>query len=189
MSDPHTPLKPPRSLRRAPNIAYTNGRIVQEVIGIDDGGRPATIADKRRGLGASIRRKFKELTTGPTLGRSKSLNDAPNVSAAPLLKDGVARSQSSVRTRPKSPSLLDLERGVQVASPTRLEGQTISSGCSTSPQPMEDIVVPDLIQRGTLMTKVSAKRRKSVMLTVEPDLGQIVWQSYRQKISKCRKFV
>lgn len=185
MSDPHPPLKLQRSLKRAPNIVSTSGRIVQEPIGIDNGRRHASLADKRRGFGASIRRKFKELTTSPTLGRSKSLNDASNASAS-LQKDGVARSQSSVRTQPESPSLLALERGMHIASPTRLESQTAPLDCSTLPQPMEDIAVPDLIQRGTLMTKVSAKRHKNVMLTVEPDLGQIVWQSHRQKISMCR---
>jgi phosphatidylinositol phospholipase C delta len=168
MSDPHPLLNPHRSLRRAANISSAN-----------DGNSPVIAENRKRGLGASIRRKFEDLTTSK-LGRSKSLNDAP-FSAAQLQKNVFGRSRGIVGSEPRSPPHLERSRRL---SQTELPSWVLPA--TTSPQPMENIVVPELIQRGTLMTKVSSKRHKNLVLRVDADLGQIIWESKQQKISGCQ---
>ena len=48
---------------------------------------------------------------------------------------------------------------------------------------MADVVVPELLQRGVPMTKISAKRQKTYVFQLDPDQGQILWVSRAQKIS------
>jgi phosphatidylinositol phospholipase C delta len=47
---------------------------------------------------------------------------------------------------------------------------------------MADVVVPELLQHGVLMTKVSAKRQKTFVFCLDPDQGQILWESKKSKI-------
>lgn len=49
---------------------------------------------------------------------------------------------------------------------------------------MADVVVPELMRRGVPMTKVSAKRQKTYVFQLDPDQGQILWVSKKQKISE-----
>lgn len=49
--------------------------------------------------------------------------------------------------------------------------------------PDGDVVVPQLLQLGTPMTKVSAKKHKKAVFRLDADLGQIVWESKQHKIS------
>ncbi|KAI9509539.1 PLC-like phosphodiesterase [Russula earlei] len=45
-----------------------------------------------------------------------------------------------------------------------------------------DVVVPRLLQRGTHMIKVSGKKQKNVLFRLDPDQGQIIWESKRHRI-------
>lgn len=113
-------------------------------------------SSKRTALGASINRTFKDLTHS----KSKSPN------AVPFSDDRLA--------------ITNIEC-------SHHQSETLPDGSEfTTPQPMENIVVPELIQSGTLMTKVSLKGKKNVVLRVDADLGQIVWVSKQQKISECQ---
>ncbi|EPQ50824.1 PLC-like phosphodiesterase [Gloeophyllum trabeum ATCC 11539] len=47
---------------------------------------------------------------------------------------------------------------------------------------MADITVPPLLQQGTPMTKVSAKKQKRVILRLDPDQGQILYETKKQRI-------
>lgn len=47
----------------------------------------------------------------------------------------------------------------------------------------EDLSVPDLLQKGTTMFKVSARQEKDVLLRLDPGKHQIVWDSKRRKAS------
>ncbi|CCL99378.1 uncharacterized protein FIBRA_01396 [Fibroporia radiculosa] len=47
---------------------------------------------------------------------------------------------------------------------------------------MLDVTVPQLLQQGVPMLKVSAKKQKRVMIKLDPDQGQIVWESKKHRI-------
>ncbi|KAI0922841.1 hypothetical protein AcV5_009715 [Taiwanofungus camphoratus] len=57
---------------------------------------------------------------------------------------------------------------------------------STSPaardSSMLDVTVPQLLQQGVPMLKVSAKRQKRCIFRLDPDQGQIVWESKKLRI-------
>ena len=88
-----------------------------------------------------------------------------------------------------------------VTQPTRVLGPTSSS----DPQQLQskngtvidgavDVPVPPLLREGTQMTKVTNKKRKKVMVRLDPDMGQIIWEVMqpgvvgRQRISACLSF-
>jgi phosphatidylinositol phospholipase C delta len=54
---------------------------------------------------------------------------------------------------------------------------------------MADVVVPPLLQKGVPMTKVSASRQKTYVFQLDPDQGQILWESKKPKISARHKIV
>jgi phosphatidylinositol phospholipase C delta len=65
--------------------------------------------------------------------------------------------------------------------------QHISSPISQpepSSQAIGNICVPQLLQQGTPMTKVSAKKHHKFVFRLDADLGQIVWESKKHKISE-----
>ncbi|KZT08084.1 1-phosphatidylinositol-4,5-bisphosphate phosphodiesterase 1 [Laetiporus sulphureus 93-53] len=47
---------------------------------------------------------------------------------------------------------------------------------------MLDVVVPQLLQQGVPMLKVSAKKQKRYIFKLDPDQGQIVWESKKHRI-------
>ena len=47
----------------------------------------------------------------------------------------------------------------------------------------DDVKVPMLLQQGTPMTKVSAKKKKTVMFRIDPDQGYILWESKKSGLS------
>ena len=182
MSDPHPPFDPHKSLRRAAKIVPTNSHVVQEF----ENGSTAlsvTIAKTRSsGLGASLKSRFK---TRSEFERSKSLNDAL-FSAAPIPKDGLARSPSSVGISSHSSCKTNIGCSHQLSETLDSSAGVSESTTMSSTEAMENKTVPEVIQHGTLMTKVSLKKNKSVVLRIEADLGQIVWESRQQKISECQ---
>ena len=48
---------------------------------------------------------------------------------------------------------------------------------------MLDGTIPEELLKGTLMLKVSAKKQKRYVFKLDPDLGQISWQSKKERIS------
>jgi len=193
---PPPPSVPKRILRRAANLLTSNG--------IPGSKGDSWLADPKRGdnkLGASIKRKFKKVKdASKSFGRSRSLS----ISVGPLnLEDealqkrkGHARSQSDVHgTRPA----LVLSNGAPVIKRSSTQPQLPSVPERTAPAVAEptpvivkphdepssiaDVSVPQLLQQGTPMTKVSNKKSKKVVFRLDPDQGQIVWESQSQKIS------
>ena len=47
-----------------------------------------------------------------------------------------------------------------------------------------DMVIPDVLQKGTLMTKVSERAKKRVVFRIDPDEGQILYKSKKGGISR-----
>jgi hypothetical protein len=65
-------------------------------------------------------------------------------------------------------------------------------GSSTHPEAVSlspdasspDFTVPQPLVLGTLMTKVSPKKQKKIIVKLDPDLGQILYESKKNRISK-----
>jgi len=183
MSDLHPPFDPRKSLRRAAKITSTNGDIVQQLVNIENGNSALSVAiakNRGSGFGASIKGEFK---THSEFERSKSLNDVPFFSAPNFLIDELVRLPSSVSIPSHPSSNRPIKCSHQLSETPNAWAVSEPTAISLS-HAMENITVPDLIQRGTLMTKVSLKRNKNLVLRIEADLGQIVWESRQQKISE-----
>jgi len=48
---------------------------------------------------------------------------------------------------------------------------------------MADVIVPAVLQMGTPMIKVSNGKQKKVVFRLDPDQGQIIWESKKHRIS------
>jgi len=182
MSDPHPPFDPHKSLRRATKITSTNGHVVQHLVNGSSALSVAIAKNRSTGFGASIKGKFKAHSE---FERSKSLNDVPVCVAPTFVIDELVRSPSSVSI-PSHPSS---KTPIKCSHLSETPDALAVSELTAISQQMENAAVaavPDLIQRGTLMTKVSLKRNKNLVLRVDADLGQIVWESRQQKISECQ---
>ena len=51
-----------------------------------------------------------------------------------------------------------------------------------------DATVPQLLRQGVPMLKVSAKKQKRYVFKLDPDQGQIVWESKQLRFSECGSF-
>ncbi|KAH8997911.1 PLC-like phosphodiesterase [Lactarius akahatsu] len=50
------------------------------------------------------------------------------------------------------------------------------------PASILDLTVPDLLQKGTPMIKVSGRKQTDVVFRLDPDQGQIIWESKKHRI-------
>lgn len=51
-----------------------------------------------------------------------------------------------------------------------------------------EVIVPESLRRGTSITKVTNKTQKQTLFRLDPDQGQIVWESKQQKFSAWSSF-
>lgn len=163
MSDFSDLQLPVPSLRRAANILNSNGYpVLVELVSPNDTNLTSPThkrEEKNSNLGASIKQKLK------TVARSRSLS-----STYPKERKGHTRSHSdAAETRPTL-ARKSLDLGTMLESPR----------CSDS---IADVTIPLSLHQGTRMTKVSAKKRKNFVFRLDPDQGQIVWESKQHRIS------
>ncbi|KAH9931556.1 PLC-like phosphodiesterase [Fomitopsis serialis] len=99
--------------------------------------------------------------------RSLSPNDRrrPSFGAAPQVAGRLSASPPTDPIQPDNAVLEDEE-----ASPVAQDSS------------MLDVTVPQLLQQGVPMLKVSAKKQKRYVFKLDPDQGQIVWQSKKLRI-------
>lgn len=190
-ADGSLPARPPprnRILRRAANLLNSNGQLIpalQDDIIFESDPPPTTL---QRSISGSIKRGFR--SAGKSLRRLSSTGSSTPI---PSLKRHARSRSEVVDTRPdvaRSRSApgkysLDLYRP-SLTSPNM-------SQCSTphneleSPQQAHsktlDFTVPPLLSLGTPLTKVSAKKQKKVIVKLDPDLGQIVYEGKKPRIS------
>lgn len=62
------------------------------------------------------------------------------------------------------------------------QGESVEGTMSTATPPQE-VEVPQSLQEGTWMTKVSGKKQKKMFLRLDPDMGHIIWHSKQPRIS------
>ena len=154
-------------------------------------------------FGGSILRKLKDVKSDAVkLLRSRSLNARSNTPGTDEVKArrGHARSLSEFQQlRPAGPkhsdsapaaldtrglhkrALSDVAEGSLIMSPAVEEREAHDD---PEAKTGADVVVPALLQMGTPMTKVSAKKHKKAVFRLDADLGQIVWESKQHKISE-----
>lgn len=151
---------PKRILRRAANLLTSNGQPTAEELVFDQAPPPT----KSSSFSGSIKRKIRQVKAGG-LTRSRSTSVVLNS----------VRSDPGQRHKPRANSESLAKSPMQDTIQEHWE----------HPESSTDITVPQLLQVGTPMTKVSNKKHKRLSFRVDPDQGQIVWQSKTQKISKC----
>ncbi len=92
--------------------------------------------------------------------------------------------QTRMSSLPESPSL----EQQQHEQPQPQQQQTpaqISVPAVAQPASGLDATVPPLLQQGVPMLKVSAKKQKRYVFRLDPDQGQIVWESKKLRYSEC----
>ncbi|KDR75207.1 hypothetical protein GALMADRAFT_157070 [Galerina marginata CBS 339.88] len=198
MADPPTStMNPARRLRRA--------QVVKEVAD-ESPSMPGSPPPKTNGFGASIRRQF--LKARSAVSRSKSLNGTGHPTHSTATSEAEEETQKT-RQKGHSRSLSDVSAAlprsdVLVAPPnvpppmesaqSHSERLPSVSECPPISLPTTAVVdlssspaignvrVPQLLQQGTPMTKVSLKKHKKFVFRLDADLGQIVWESKKHKI-------
>jgi hypothetical protein len=163
-----------------------------------DSGRTSLSAQRRTdgNLKASLKRTFKQVKAASQSLQPRSRSLSPSSSLQK--RKAHSRTQSDVRGRVvhahTAPHSLAI--GLVASLPSITYGLDSSSQYTLTQPPSErdishisskmDIAVPRLLQQGTPMTKVSAKRQRKAVFQLDPDQGQIIWQSgssRKQKIS------
>jgi phosphatidylinositol phospholipase C, delta len=192
MSDPDIHWRPKWILQRASNVLTSNGNPVAAFTEVfmerEDSPLENNVGSSlsRNSLGASIKRKLQGAKDIP-LVRSISLR-SPASSGQQARRQIRAFSSDSSATRPQL--VYPKSFGISYAPPAQPTEALVLS--PKPPQPpfvprkssMADVVVPQILQKGVPMTKVSATRQKTFVFQLDPDQGQIVWESKKRKISE-----
>jgi len=153
----------------------------------------STIKTKFRATGTPLK-LLRRLSTSNAHLKSHMMGDAtPPLSKVKAKRGRRGRSYSMHVGRPPSTARSHSAPGAPSPSQSRASltlamSDTIShkstaesSGTTTVPH---DVDVPVDLQAGISMTKVSAKESKKVTVRIDPDLGQIFYQSRRARISE-----
>lgn len=67
--------------------------------------------------------------------------------------------------------------------PYHLSPRPSAAGTHTRSKNMADVSVPLLLQQGTPMKKVSARKQKQYVFRLDPDQGQIIWEQEKLRTS------
>jgi phosphatidylinositol phospholipase C, delta len=195
MADPQ-PSAPRRVLRRAANLLTSSGQpAIPDLAFVNDDVQSAPPSNRR----FSLRQKFQEVKDASKTLTARS--KAPTVILKPLeiehkpsstasRRDLRPYSQSVFGSRPMTSSTsqrhsLDTSpapsRRLSLPAPTMSTPSTSRTDLSSSSESVADITVPELLQTGTPMTKVSTSKHKKYVFRIDPDQGQIVYESKVQK--------
>jgi len=205
MSDSSSsPSRNSRLLKLAGELANGQGHLGKEVA--DDELAPPS--QKATRFGAAIKRTFqgfknRSRSLGPSRplgGHTTPIKEADDQKRQPIgvpisysksLSD--VTSTQSIAAQKLSAPVLRLKRFSSFQQPPL---SSVSEGVTThhssfplsQPEPSSptigNICVPQLLQQGTPMTKVSAKKHQKFVFRLDADLGQIVWKSKKHKISE-----
>ena len=191
---PSLPGSPPPRRHKLGLVGASIKRRLQEVVGGSTGrsrsagglGRsprapaPSTDAGNSH-VGRSHARSLSDIPIAPTPIFDHATGEpTPSTSQASALSDKRHPAGAQPSSVPEVSTILSGEQ--EVMSPVPEQPPTASS---SAPQ-LKDVLVPQLLQQGTPMTKVSAKKHKKFVFRLDADLGQIVWESVskQQKISE-----
>jgi phosphatidylinositol phospholipase C delta len=162
--------------RRAANLLNSNGQsVVPELDGQVSPHQEALSLARARSqsppttnlkLGASIKRKFKKVTAAAGVARSNtySVRSSAEEAASDTVKWNVKSRHIRAFSQPE----------IQQLTAKSVEPPVLT---------MTDVTVPQSLQQGTHLTKVSGgKKQKTILFRVDPDEGQILWESKKHRI-------
>lgn len=184
MSTPSPPPPRQRFLRRAANILSSNGQPIPSLrVTLGEPDRLERSRENSGGIGESIKQTFRSLRRLSSSGRSASTHNGK----------GHERSQSEAfDTRPavlRSKSTtdkynLDNDRLAPIRPLTQMtSSSTQAEAVLLSPDILSpDFTAPPILVLGTPMTKVSPKKQKKIVVKLDPDLGQISYESKKNRI-------
>ncbi|KAH8112886.1 PLC-like phosphodiesterase [Phellopilus nigrolimitatus] len=160
--------------------------VAGERVGVNDHtSRPRRRSDN---LGASLRRKLSEVKNSG-LALRRSLSNASGATSGRRANHARSKSESLSRSKglAASPEQLDTRRSKTFNTPSLSSGICEASPFDRDSDPEasmdgDDVKVPLLLQQGTPMTKVSAKKKKTVTFRIDPDQGYILWESKKSGI-------
>lgn len=183
-------IAPQRILQRAKGLLTSTGKptqAVQDALQIAEQDTSPEVKTRLRAksldygngtLGESIKRQFLRAKAKSISLRSRSRDARRNrkdsqPSRSPPLSSAVSMTASapSASSSEEQPITLTMP----VASSSLQHGAEKSS--------MADVAVPPLLREGVQMTKVSPGKQKSYKFQLDPDQGQIIWQSKKLRIS------
>ena len=130
--------------------------------------RATQFAGRRRQSSATAMNR--EHSSGPVIRRrSDSTNTAPESAKGSLFNDSDDDMYSS---HPEEPTALSLEFGDYPSTTA-----SVSSGATNSPGPGP--VIPAILLQGTVMTKVTKKKKALVTLVLENEAAKVSWDKSR----------
>jgi phosphatidylinositol phospholipase C delta len=176
-----------RLLRRAANILSSNGQPIpalqEDIIFEND----RTVS---RSIGGSIRRRFQRAGNSiRRLSSSSSSTSIPTINRHYRSQSEVVRPRPDVPRSSSAPDKYSLDHYrpsviSQMSSECSTPHNELVSPSSLSSSNALDFTIPPLLALGTPMTKVSAKKQKKIIVRLDPDLGQISYESKKPWISE-----
>ena len=97
----------------------------------------------------------------------------------------ISRRRQSDAHPGERPTIVHSHSLPSIASPTTAEHSQVNATTDSLPI-IDDLSVPTLLQHGTPMLKVSTKKVKRLVFRLDPDQGQILWESKKSGISTLR---
>ena len=202
-----SPLPSPHFLHSQSTGTRSNNRVSPR-LGIVSFGRRAVSLARRASASASggvrkwqqgekQRRSFSALTSRAETARQQSLlfsppddPPAPNDPSTGLTTHSVTGTPLPVSPESIIPlSALDVPLASFPAPSPLMSLPSLSSIADDDTIPvahsasMADVTVPAVLQMGTPMIKVSGRKQKKVVFRLDPDQGQIIWESKKHRIS------
>lgn len=122
--------------------------------------------------------------------QSESLPTRPRVNHAPADSEGTPVDVDLPSHNPSSPHLRPrpLTRMASLPespiSEQQQQQQAQQAAPVAQPAASTDATIPQLLQQGVPMLKVSAKKQKRYMFRLDPDQGQIIWESKKLRFSE-----
>ena len=138
------------------------------------------------------RRKSHRRTQSEVLPKRPRVNHDPAAAAprdsldSPFLDTSTLRPLQPMASLPESPVSDQLQQQQNLAQ----QAQQLQQASEQPPAPIaqqatgSDATVPPLLQQGVPMLKVSAKKQKRYVFKLDPDQGQIVWESKKLRYSE-----
>jgi phosphatidylinositol phospholipase C delta len=170
-------ITPNRILQRAKGLLTSAGKptlALQDALGI-------AVGDESPQAGTILHTKSLDDgkgTLGNSVKRSRGFLNAKVKSISFRSKSQDLHSRPPVTNAPYASSSLEEQPTTLIVPVASSSMQHVAEKSS-----MADVTVPLLLREGVQMTKVSPGKEKSYKFQLDPDQGQIIWQSKKLRIS------
>ena len=196
-----SPLFPPRRSQSQSQSSGTKSNGVSPGLGLVSFGRRAVSLARRASANASggvrkwqpSEKQRRSLSVATPTARQQSLLFSPSDDPPPPNGPSTGITTQTLTSPPESIiplSALDVPLAsfpapsplMSLPSLSSVAGEDDDMAVAHSAS-MADVTVPAVLQMGTPMIKVSGGKQKKVVFRLDPDQGQIIWESNRHRIS------